>query len=96
MSFKQIQHNWFPVLCFQNLDQPKLTVKDVKDLIQDQQPPPQPAIEYPVRTDPEPKFRSPGKGKIAPTTGGPFTCMIRAWISYHTHEFIWDVIMHPC
>ena len=49
------------------MDQTKLTVRDVKRLMEARPeplppPPPQPAIEYPVRTDPEPQPESPGGG----------------------------------
>ena len=50
------------------MEQPKLTVRDVRRLMEAKPeplppPPPQPAIEYPVKTDPEPHPESPGGGK---------------------------------
>ena len=52
----------------QNIDQPKLTVGDVRKIMELNQPqplppPPVPAIEMPVNTDPEPKRESPGMGR---------------------------------
>ena len=52
------------------MEQPKLTVKDVKRLMEVKPeplplpPPPQPAIEYPVKTEPEPQPESPGGGQF--------------------------------
>ncbi len=75
---REEQGKRFVLLCrelgvLQSIEQPKLTVRDVRRLMEAKPaepvppplppPPPQPAIEYPVKTDPEPQPESPGGGE---------------------------------
>ncbi len=87
--------------CFcglQSIEQPKLTVRDVRRLMEakpEPLPPPPPpsspqrAIEYPVKTDPEPQAESPGGGEARACADPQHTTYThpRASTPTHAHAF---------